>query len=305
MKLTRRTLLGQAAALTATGLIARPAFANTTLESGSVRIDTLSDGHMVLPGDFILGPMPDPEAARIVVAHGLDPAELRPDCNLTLLRDSSHVAIFDAGAGPRFMPTTGQLWSALDTLGVDPAEITHVVMTHGHPDHLWGVLDDFDEPLFPNATHIMGAEEHAYWTDPQTVNRIGAARQAFAVGAARCIAAIPGGFTLIADGDSPLPGVTARATPGHTPGHLSYDIATPDGPVTVIGDAISNHHVAFAHPEWPSGSDQDQPLAAATRQTLMEDLATSAQLAIGFHLPAPGIGHVERDNAGYRFAPAL
>lgn len=303
MHLTRRSFITHTAALGAVGALGTRVWANTTLEHEGVTIDTLSDGHLVLPGDFILGPMPKEEATAILQTHGLQADQLTPDCNLTLLRDGTHTVVFDAGSGANFQPTAGQIWEALEAIGLDPAEVTHVVFTHAHPDHLWGVLDDFDEPLFFNATHMIGAVEHAYWTDPATVDTIGAERLAFAAGARRYLDAIADGLRLFEDGDQILPGVTARMTPGHTPGHMSFDVALGDQVVTVIGDAIGNHHVAFAHPEWHSGSDQDQPMAATTRTALLADLAATGRAFVGFHLPSPGIGRAEADGDGYRFAP--
>lgn len=304
MQLTRRMLMGSALAVGASAALPRRLWANTTLQAGATRLDTLSDGNLVLPGDFILGPMPADEAAAILARHGLSPDELRPDCNLTLLRDGTHTVVFDAGAGANFQPSAGRLWEALDAIGLDPLEVTHVVFTHGHPDHLWGVLDDFDEPLFANATHMMGTIEHAYWSDPATIDTIGAERQAFAAGAQRYLSAIPDMLELFDDGAEVLPGVRARMTPGHTPGHMSFDVSMGAETVTVIGDAIGNHHVAFARPDWPSGSDQDMPRAAETRVALLRDLAAAGQRFIGFHLPAPGIGTARPEGAGYRFVPA-
>lgn len=302
MNLTRRSLLGQATAIAALGVMGQRVWANSVLSMGEVEINVLSDGNLVLPRDFILGPMPE-MADDILNQYGLTGDALTPDCNLTLLRDGTHTVVFDAGSGANFQPSAGQIMDALDAIGVDPADVTHVVFTHGHPDHLWGVLDDFDEPVFYNATHMIGAAEHAYWMDPDTVNSIGEERLAFAAGAKRYLEAIAEGLVLFDDGDEILPGITARLTPGHTPGHMSFDIQSGDETVTIIGDAIGNHHVAFAHPEWPSGSDQDQPRARDTRIALLDQLARDGTTFVGFHMPAPGIGRAERDGDGYRYVP--
>lgn len=208
--LTRRTLIASAAA----GLVPPRLWAATTLTSGPVQIDSLSDGHLVLPGDFILGGMPADQMAAILARHALPTDRLTPPCKLTLLRDGPRTVLFDAGAGPDFQPSAGKLAEALAVLGVAPEAVTHVVFTHGHPDHLWGVLDEFDEPVFANAAHLIGQVEFDYWTDPATVEQIGAARTAFAVGAARRLAAMAGRLDLVADGAEILPGIVARATPG-------------------------------------------------------------------------------------------
>ncbi|WP_103258237.1 MBL fold metallo-hydrolase [Tabrizicola aquatica] len=298
--LTRRHFLTASAATLALPLAPRRLWAGSTLTLGETRIDTLSDGHLVLPADFILGGMPQAELQDIVVRYGLPADQLTPPCNVTLLRDGTNTVLFDVGSGPDFQPSAGKLVEALSALDLTVEDITHVLFTHGHPDHLWGLLDDFDEPLFANAEHMIGQAEYAYWTDPQTPNTIGEARASFAAGASRRLAVIADSLRLLADGEEPLPGITARLTPGHTPGHLAYEIAGPTL-ATVLGDSVGNHHVAFERPDWASGSDQDQALAATTRVALLDRLAADSHAIIGFHLPGGGIGRVERAGNGYRF----
>ncbi len=297
--LTRRRMLACAAALP---LAPRPLWARSSLALGAMRIDTLSDGNLVLPGDFILGGMPQDEMAAIMARHSLPRDRLTPPCNVTLMRRGADAVLFDAGAGPDFQPSAGKLMAAFAALGVAVEDITHVVFTHGHPDHLWGLLDDFDEPTFPNAEYLMGRAEFDYWTDPATVDAIGAARTAFAVGAARRLAAIAPTVRLFDDGEEVLPGVAARLTPGHTPGHMAFELRDGSESAMVVGDALANHHVAFERPDWPSGSDQDGERAAATRVSLLDQIASAQMRLVGFHLPGGGVGRAERAGGAYRFA---
>ncbi len=299
--ITRRTLLATAAASLALPAVPRRVWASTTLEMGSVRIDTLSDGNLVLPGDFILGGMPQDEMTAIVTKYGLPTDTLTPPCNVTLLRDGTNTVLFDVGAGPDFQDSAGLLPEALDAIGLSPEDITHVLFTHAHPDHLWGLLDDFDEPLFPNAALMIGRAEFDYWTDPATVDSIGEARTAFAVGAARRLEVVADALRFVEDGEEVLPGVAARLTAGHTPGHLAYEVRAGSESVMVVGDAIGNHHVAFERPDWASGSDQDAEAAAATRVALLDQIASAQMRLVGFHLPGGGIGRAERAETGYRF----
>jgi glyoxylase-like metal-dependent hydrolase (beta-lactamase superfamily II) len=180
-------------------------------------------------------------------------------------------------------------------------EITHVIFTHGHPDHLWGVLDDFDDPVFSNASYMIGQAEWDYWTDPATVESIGAARAAFAVGAARRLAEIEDRTSFITGGQEVLPGILAHDSPGHTPGHMAFEIRQGSAGVMVVGDAIGNGHLALARPDWPSGSDQDPETGIATRTRLLDMLTADRMAMVGFHLPEGGLGHVERHDGAYRF----
>ncbi|SNX71064.1 glyoxylase-like metal-dependent hydrolase (beta-lactamase superfamily II) [Cereibacter ovatus] len=293
MRLSRRHFLTAAAGLAASRL-----WAGSTLTGPGFRLDTLSDGHLVVPPDFLLGDMAD--AAGYLARHGLPQDRLSPPCNVTLLRDGVRTVLFDVGAGPDFMPTAGKLSEALALLQLAPDEVTHVVFSHGHPDHLWGMLDDFDEPVFPNAEHLFGAVDHAYWTDPATPGTIGEARQTFAVGAARRLQAMAGRLALFQDGQEVLPGVVALMTPGHTPGHMAFLL---DG-VLIAGDAIGNAHIGFERPLHRVPSDQEPGQGAETRARLLDRAAADRLTLVGFHLPEGGIGQVERAAEGFRFVPA-
>ncbi|MBL4916504.1 MBL fold metallo-hydrolase [Szabonella alba] len=300
MFLTRRTFLTRSTALAATTALPGRLWAGTTLTMGDIRIDTLSDGNLVLPGGFVLDGAPD-EATEVLASLGVPTDRFEPPCNLTLLRDGTNTVLFDAGSGPDFMPSAGKILEALEAAGLGPEEITHVIFTHAHPDHIWGLLDDFDEPVFPEADYMIGQAEYDYWTDPDTVNTIGEARMTFAVGAERRLAAIADRTAFLTDGQEALPGITARLTPGHTPGHMSFVIGAGSDAVMVLGDAIGNPHLAFARPEWPSGSDQDPETGRATRKALFDQIMAEDMPVIGFHLPEGGIGRVERADDGFRF----
>lgn len=302
--ISRRTFLAAASATALLPVAPRRLWAGSTLSLGGVQIDTLSDGMLTLPGDFILGGMPQDEMKAIVAKYGLPTDQLTPPCNVTLLRDGTNTVLFDVGSGPDFMPTAGKLPEAFEALGLTPDAVTHVLFTHAHPDHLWGLLDEFDEPLFANAEYMIGAAEFDYWMNPDTVTTIGEARTTFAVGAQRRLAAIADTVRKVADGEEVLPGIAARLTAGHTPGHMAWDIAAGSDRVMVLGDAIGNHHVAFERPDWASGSDQDAAMAADTRVRLLDQIATDKALLIGYHLPGGGIGRAERDGSAYRFVEA-
>lgn len=300
MASTRREFLALAGAGMMLGASGR-LWAQVSTTVGDWQVTSVSDGHLSLPRGFYFDGLPEAELAPILEAQGLTGEMIASPCNVTLARREGAVVLFDCGAGPAFMESAGELIEALDVIGVAPEDVTHVVFTHGHPDHLWGVLDDFDEPVFSEAAHLMGGAEWNYWRDPETVNTIGEARASFAVGAARRLELVEERITAVADGEEILPGLMALASHGHTPGHMSFVLRGGSEALLVAGDAIVNGHVALARPGWELGSDQDPALGAATRLRLLDMLVTEEMRLIGYHLPDGGLGRIERAGEAYRF----
>ncbi|MEO1114842.1 MAG: MBL fold metallo-hydrolase, partial [Pseudomonadota bacterium] len=198
-----------------------------------------------------------------------------------------------------------KLVAGLEHAGVAPEDVTHVVFTHAHPDHIWGLLDEFDDPLFADAAYLIGGTEWDYWWNPDTVDTIGEARAAMAVGAKRRLEAIEDKVEFFTGGQEILPGILAVSTPGHTPGHMSFEVRSGSDAALVIGDAIGNHHIAFMRPAWPSGSDQDAEVAASTRLALLDRILADDLKVAGFHLPGGGVGRVERSGDAFRFLPEV
>ena len=292
MRITRRAFgMGAAASLVAGKSIAQ-------MSVGTGTLTTVSDGHLILPADFILGALPEADRDAAAAIAGLAGDTYQTPCNLAIYQDGERTILFDAGSGSNFMPSAGQILDNLDAIGVAPEDVTHVIFTHAHPDHIWGVLDDFGDPLFTEASLHIGQDEADYWLDPATVDTIGEARASFAVGAKNRIEAIAGNLNTFGDGDTVIPGVVARASYGHTPGHMAFLL---NDAALIVGDAIGNGHLALARPHWPSGSDQDPETGIATRTALLAELADTALPMVGFHLPHGGMGRIEKDGDAYRF----
>ncbi|NHF74251.1 MBL fold metallo-hydrolase [Paracoccus xiamenensis] len=304
MHIARRHFLTRTAALiSAAALPLAPlrGWAVSTLTAGDLRIDSVSDGHIEFPPDFAFAMIPEAERGDLLRSLDIDPlAVVHSPLNITLLRQGDRVVLFDAGSGPDFVPTAGTLVEGLSAIGVSPEDVTDVIFTHGHPDHLWGVLDDFDEPLFPSADYRMGQVEFDYWTDPATIDTIAEERQSFAVGALRRLTALGDRIERFQDGAEVLPGIRAVMTPGHTPGHMSFEIGSPGDGLFVIGDFVTML-AGFVRPDLGTSTDDDPALAAQTRAAMLARLADEGWTVLGYHLPDGGIGKVIRDGQAFSF----
>ena len=283
--------------------LAIPSMTLSQIDLGSATISTISDGTITLPGSLSFDPgMPSSELEVILKDFDLSKDELTRECNLTLFDNGTKKVLFDAGAGVDFLSGMGNIIDSLEAIDLSTDDITDVVFTHAHPDHIWGVLDDFDDLTFQNANYHMGRTEWEYWFDTETVNKVREDRIAMAVGAKRRLEALEGNINLFESNDEIMGGIKALSTPGHSPGHMSFEVGKSSQKALVIGDALNNHHVAFRKPEWISaGLDQAPNLAADTRKKLLEKIVSEQLKIVGFHLPNGGIGHVEKVGEGYNF----
>jgi len=273
------------------------------LKLGDNRISVLSDGTMHLPVSMVMpDSIIDPSVRDdFLTSHNMGPQQLSQDCNITLVQQHDKSIIFDVGAGPNFMPTTGKLYESLEAKSIDPQDITDVVFTHAHPDHLWGLLDDFDEPLFPNAQYHLHQKEWEYWLNDNTLSNTPDNRKAFVVGAQNRLPLLDENLSLFNYGDEILPQIEAINTAGHTPGHASFAIHGGGESVVLLGDALTNQYIAFDKPQWHTAMDQNPELAVETRLRLLDRLASENESIIGFHLPHPGVGHVERHGKVFKY----
>jgi glyoxylase-like metal-dependent hydrolase (beta-lactamase superfamily II) len=298
--LDRRTFLAASAA----GFAARalPAVAATpyAFRHGAFDVTVVSDGHLVLPTSFLAPGAPPPERDALLKAAGQPGEQYNSPTNITLIRTSSDLILIDMGSGDRFMPTAGKLWDNLKAAGIDKAKVTKVVFTHGHPDHLWGIVDELDDLVIPDAAFYVASAEWDFWTGENATRGLPAERAGFVTGARRNYTAIKDRVKMVKAGDEIVSGLRIIDTPGHTQGHVSIELAGADG-LIVGGDALIDPVIYFRHPEWYYTGDHMPDQAAATRRKLLDRLAADRSKLIGFHLPYPGVGTVERKDSAYRF----
>jgi glyoxylase-like metal-dependent hydrolase (beta-lactamase superfamily II) len=270
------------------------------LTVGAFELTVVSDGYLVLPTSFLAPDAPEAARAAILEEVGESGAEFHSPTNCTLIRAGRELILVDTGSGPHFMPSAGKLLDNLEAAGIDRSTITTVVYTHGHPDHLWGVVDDFEEPVFPRANYVVAAAEWDFWHGANALSGLPPERAGFVTGARRSYAHIKDKVRMVKPGDDVVTGLRVLATPGHTQGHVSLEVAGGDG-LVIGGDALTHALISFRHPEWRPQADHVPDLAAATRARLLDRLATDRTKLIGFHLPWPGVGYVERKDRAYRF----
>jgi len=272
---------------------------------GEAKLTILSDGFFSLPTDGT-GVNADPDDVQAFLKrHFMSPEMGYSHTNHLFIELGDAKILVDVGSGNRFMNTTGRLMDNMAEAGIDPNEVTHVIITHAHPDHIWGIRDGFDEAIIPDAEYVIGQAEHDYWTQDGLVDRVPAEDQQFVLGAVNSINVDGAEWTLANDGYEVAPGIRVIDTPGHTPGHMSVVVESGGKQLMALGDAMTHAHLSFARPGWYNGFDSDGPQTVETRKRLLDMAATDRISVLGYHFPFPGVGHVLRENDGYRFLPAL
>jgi glyoxylase-like metal-dependent hydrolase (beta-lactamase superfamily II) len=272
---------------------------------GQFQLTVLSDGTLAFPAEVVWPEAPKAERDAVLASDFQPTDKSTFQVNVLAVNTGDRLVLIDAGSRGKMQPTAGRLLQNLAAAEIKPEDVDTVLITHAHPDHLWGVADASDtERTFPNAEYVIGEAELNFWTQPQHPLESHAVWGDIYRQNMKTLAAIKNRIRTVKPEGEVVPGIAAIATPGHTPGHTSVQIASGSNQLLCTADVVGNRAVAFWHPEWRGGFDLDLDQGAKTRRAFLDRCASEKVMVSSYHLPFPGIGNVVRSGTAFNWLPS-
>jgi glyoxylase-like metal-dependent hydrolase (beta-lactamase superfamily II) len=275
---------------------------------GDFEVTQISDGGRTfpMPDTFVVNQKKDDALAAAEAAY-IPKGQVTIVFNPLVVNTGSKLVVIDTGNGLGAFEQTkgaaGQMNANMKAAGIDPAAVDIVVISHFHGDHIGGLKGADGKPIFPNAEIKVPAAEAAFWADESNVSKANGFNKAQFPNVKKMLDGIGDKATKYEAGKEVAPGITSIATPGHTPGHASFVVASGSGKLLVQSD-VTNIPMFVDHPDWHILFDNDPALAQTTRHKFFDMAAAEKALVAGYHFWFPSVGHIEKVGAGYRLVPA-
>lgn len=270
---------------------------------GAFEITTIMDGLIQRDGPHpIFGNDQDPKAVKAYAAqHNLPSEMMEHSFTCTVVNTGEKLVLFDTGFGAMMRDKgAGLLRARLQEAGYGPEDIDIVAISHGHPDHIAGLLED-GKPAYPNAEYVFGQVEYEFWRDNEIVPEQRADNREMFM---KIAAPFAEQGRLLNEGDEVTPGISAVNAYGHSAGLLAFMVES-DGQKLLIWGDVTNHYImSLQKPEWKVAFDDFPEQAMETRERILGMVASENIWAVGFHMPFPCVGRVEKTPEGYRWVPA-
>jgi glyoxylase-like metal-dependent hydrolase (beta-lactamase superfamily II) len=271
---------------------------------GSIEVIQVYDGHWEKAHDekFIRNATLD-ETKAALKKGGVTDAFVPISFTITVVRVGGRTIMFDSSTGGQLAPTAGRLVAKnLAAAGVQPSDISTIIVTHYHADHIWGLMaKETNAQLYPNAEIIVPEAEHKHWTAPELVEKVPEGARG---NVRRIQATLPTWKNIkqAAAGTEVTAGVRSIATYGHTPGHTSYVVSSGSDSMIVGGDVSNIRALNLANPGWHL-FDANPTLAEEGRRKLYDQVVTDKSVITGYHWGMPGAGTLQKDGNGYALVP--
>ncbi|WP_392564028.1 MBL fold metallo-hydrolase [Orbus wheelerorum] len=271
---------------------------------GDYEVTALYDGYTKIDNNQLIDISAD-DASQLLQKMFINGEQgVQTAVNAFLIHTNDNLILIDTGAANCFGDTLGQINGNLSLAGYDPEHVDSILLTHLHPDHACGLVQK-GKALFPNAILYVAKAEADFWLSDDIAKQIPDKMKGLFKMAKDAIAPYKAAERFVTfTNELPLiNNVKLVPTPGHTPGHMSYQISSGGESLLILGDIVHNYAVQFAKPDVAIEFDSDPKQAVISRKNILDFAAINKLWVAGAHLPFPGLGHVSKSDTGYRWVP--
>jgi glyoxylase-like metal-dependent hydrolase (beta-lactamase superfamily II) len=266
---------------------------------GDLECVSLSDGSVDYPLKNFFANVPIEQVEEALRQHNLPVDYVTTPYTYLYVDTGEHRALVDMGAGDRGQ-RTGRLVQSMDAAGIDRADIDTVLITHAHPDHVGGTLDDQGHLVYAHAHYYIWKDEWDFWFSELAEFKT---PERFVTCARSNLEPLRERVTLLERESEVVPGIRAIPAPGHTPGHMVVSVSSGDERLMYIGDTVL-YPLHLEHPDWIPIYDIVPDKAAASKRRIFDRVAEERALVIGQHFPPfPSLGYVAKKQEGWQWQP--
>jgi glyoxylase-like metal-dependent hydrolase (beta-lactamase superfamily II) len=282
---------------------AAPGFRKMKL--GAMELVAINDGVVRRPlGEEFVTNAPLEQVKALLATQGLPTDYVDVPYTPFLVVSGARRFLFDTGFADNGPATTGRMRANMEAAGYKLEDITDVVISHYHGDHINGLRAKDGSLVFPKAKVHVPAPEHAFWMDDARMNAAAPAARGAFQNARRVFGTLPAEqLVRFEPGTEIAPGITANAAFGHTPGMCIFNVKSDGQSFNYVADVTNIPSLFARNPDWAVVFDMDPNAARVTRRRVFDAMVKEQAFTGGFHFPFPAFGKMEAAGNGYQFKP--
>ena len=267
----------------------------STTAVGTVNVTTLRDGERTLPPEALKN-LSDEDIQKINSDE--NQSFTFTNFNACVIQNGKQNLLVDTGCGSLFGPTCGFILDALDELGLAPDNITDIFITHLHPDHIGGCIDEDGCAVFKNANFKILEEEYSFWTSKEFGSDEINGRDWSSL-AKNVVSTYDAQLEVLTSNKDIISGVSTVPLPGHTPGHAGFRVDDGNQSMFHMGDILHVPNLQLKDPNISTLFDVDPESALNSRKYALDMASSDNLLCTSGHMVEPKFVHLEKRGSSY------
>jgi len=316
-KVTRREMLASAAGVSTLGLTGSLSFMPSALaadvrEKGhysykvgpDIEVISIYDGIWQKPHNegFITGATIE-ETKSALREAGLTDEHVPIEFAFTVVKTGDRTILIDAGTGAQLAPTAGLGSKGMTNAGISKDDINTVLISHFHPDHIFGLMEkDTNAQVFPDVEIMVNENEFAFWTSEEGLKSLPENRRSLAKRIQATLSRWKNVTQYTADKEL-APGIRSVDTYGHTPGHTAFHLSSGNEEAILLGDLMNLPALFLTNLDWQPVFDADKEKAGKVRKAMVDRVVTDDITVAGYHFGFPNSGKFKKDGKSHTFVP--